>query len=95
MCRVQCSGVFRSRRRKALIAWTAIAIAVGVLARFTFAAPEPDPCKGDESGLCINLDFRPLWYLLIALVWLLGLFVIWSIGFYLDRWRERRGRGHS
>jgi len=58
-----------------LIAWTAAAIVVGIVARFTFAAPEP-PCPRPDEGLCFEFHFEVAYYYLIVFVWLLGLLVI-------------------
>lgn len=84
-------GRFR-RRTWALVAWTSAAIAVGIVARLTFAAPKPSLCRGDNSGLCFDFNLRFLWYVLIGLVWLLGLGLMWSIGWLGPALRERHRR---
>lgn len=80
-------------RTWALIIWTVGAIATMIVARLSFAAPEPSMCRGDNSGLCFDFNLRPPWYLLIIILWLLGLGVIlilaWSWG-PARRERERQ-----
>jgi len=75
-----------------LVGWTAAAIGVGVLARFTFAAPVPSGCPPgvDSSSWCGPLSLRPLWYFLIALVWLVVLGAI-----VLIDWRRAEGPPES
>jgi hypothetical protein len=88
--------MIRRWRRWALIVWTGTAISTGVVARFTFAAPQPSLCDANTDALCLDLHFEWLWYVLIILVWLVGLAVITvvvsivgSIG------ARRRGRAAS
>lgn len=89
-------GIFAHKRTWVVIAWTAAAIVVGVVARLTFASPEPSSCPSERddpySGLCLDFSLRPLWYYLIALVWLVGLGAIWLVGWrLLPRLQRRRG----
>jgi hypothetical protein len=58
--------------------------------RFTFAAPVASCSPGDNSGLCLDFNFRPFWYFVIAMVWLVGGVAIWLVSLHhLPRRRQR------
>jgi hypothetical protein len=88
--------MIRRWRRWALIVWTGTAISTGVVARLTFAAPQPSLCDSNTDALCLDWHFEELWYVLIVFVWLIGLAVITVgvsvVGYIVAR---RRGRGAS
>jgi hypothetical protein len=80
-------SIFGRKLTWVLLGWTAAAIGVCVLARFTFAAPVPSICRpGVDTSGCGYWDFRPLWYFFIAFVWLVGLVAICLIA-----WRRAEG----
>jgi hypothetical protein len=79
----------RRARTWVLIVWTGTAISAGVVARLTFAAPQPPSCDPNTDAFCLDFHFESLWYYLIAAVWLVGLVVIFVVGYALTR--SRRG----
>jgi hypothetical protein len=81
--------MLRRSRMWALIVWTGTAISTGIVARLTFAAPQPSSCDPNTEALCLDLHFEALWYYLIALVWLVGLAVSLVVGYVLARRRRR------
>jgi hypothetical protein len=81
--------VLRRWRRWALIVWTGTVLSTGVVARLSFAAPQPASCDPNTDAFCFDFHFEGLWYFLIALVWLLGLAVILLVGHVLTRRRRR------
>jgi hypothetical protein len=81
--------MLRPARTWALIVWTGTAISTGVVARLTFAAPKPPSCDPNTDAFCLDFHLEPLWYFLIALVWLVGLAVILVVGDVLARRRRR------
>jgi hypothetical protein len=82
----------RCKRTWFALVWTVAAIGVGVLARFTFAAPAP-PCPPSDD-FCFEYHFEGVYYVLILLVWLLGLAVIWFVGWYVTRRQTRSAVWH-
>src|SRR5262245_11630518 len=85
--------LLRRNTIRAAIVWTAVAVGVGVVARLTFAAPVPSTCEGDTSGLCFDINLRPLWYFLIGLLWVVGLVVIWLVPWCYGLWQRRSRQG--
>jgi hypothetical protein len=61
-------------RTWAYVLWTLAGIGLGIVARFTVAAPQPS-CSPD-SGLCFDIELGPLVYAALFVVWMLGIAVI-------------------
>jgi hypothetical protein len=86
--------MIRRWRRWALIVWTGTAISTAVVARLTFAAPQPSLCDSNTDALCLDLHFEELWYALIVFAWLVGLAVITLVVSVVGHIVARR-RGHA
>jgi hypothetical protein len=79
-------------RTWAYVLWTLAGIGLGIVARFTVAAPQPS-CSPD-SYLCFN-DFGPLVYVALFVVWMLGIAVIVIVTALSSRWPRSSGRSLS